>query len=159
MYEQISENELICERTISKIADDIDAQSRVQATLGDTYASVLKSNLCLNKDHKVWKTQKIYKKNHIVTNSIVKINLSNLPNLSHFKEIGENFWKFNRNPSAFPVENFHTRIFMKEPSTPQQVGQYITGDITIIKQSGWPIATTPSKRERVNQQKMFFYGK
>ena len=52
MYEQISENELICERTISKIADDIDAQARAQATLGDTYASVLKSNLCLNKDHK-----------------------------------------------------------------------------------------------------------
>jgi hypothetical protein len=52
MYDQISENELICERTISKIADDIDAQSRAQATQGDTYASVLKSNLCLNKDHK-----------------------------------------------------------------------------------------------------------
>jgi len=31
---------------------DIDAQARAQATLGDTYASVLKSNLCLNKDHK-----------------------------------------------------------------------------------------------------------
>jgi hypothetical protein len=27
---------------------------------------------------------------------------------------------------------------MKEPSTPQQVGQYITGDITIIKQAGGP---------------------
>jgi len=52
MYDQISENELICERTISKIADDMDAQSRAQATQGDTYASVLKSNLCLNKDHK-----------------------------------------------------------------------------------------------------------
>jgi hypothetical protein len=25
---------------------------------------------------------------------------------------------------------------MKEPSTPQQVGQYITGDITIIKRAG-----------------------
>ncbi len=75
---------------------------------------------------------------HIVTNSIVKINLSNLPKLSHFREIGETFRKFNRNPSAFPVENFHTRIFMKEPSTPQQVGQYITGDIIIIKQAGGP---------------------
>ena len=52
MYDQISENELICERTISKIVDDMDAQSRAQATQGDTYASVLKSNLCLNKDHK-----------------------------------------------------------------------------------------------------------
>jgi hypothetical protein len=52
MYDQISENELICERTISKIADDMDAQTRPQATQGDTYASVLKSNLCLNKDHK-----------------------------------------------------------------------------------------------------------
>jgi hypothetical protein len=52
MYDQISENELICERTISKITDDMDAQSRAQAAQGDTYASVLKSNLCLNKDHK-----------------------------------------------------------------------------------------------------------
>ncbi len=52
MYDQISENELICERTISKIADDMDAQSHAQATQGDTYASVLKSNLCPNKDHK-----------------------------------------------------------------------------------------------------------
>jgi hypothetical protein len=46
---------------------------------------------------------------------------------------------------------------MKEPSTPQQVGQHITGDITIIKQSGWPIATTPSERRRVNQQKAFLW--
>ena len=52
MYDQISENELICERTISKIADDMDAQSRAHATQGDTYASMLKSNLCPNKDHK-----------------------------------------------------------------------------------------------------------
>ena len=52
MYDQISENELICEKTISKIADDMDAQSRAQAAQGDTYASVLKSNLCLNKDLK-----------------------------------------------------------------------------------------------------------
>ncbi len=52
IYDQLSENELICERTISKIADDMDAQSRAQETQGDTYASVLKSNLCLNKDHK-----------------------------------------------------------------------------------------------------------
>ena len=52
MYDQISENEFFCERTISKIADDMDAQSRAQATQGDTYASVLKSNLCPNKDHK-----------------------------------------------------------------------------------------------------------
>ncbi len=52
MYDQISENDLICERTISKIADDMDAQSHTQATQEDTYASVLKSNLCLNKDHK-----------------------------------------------------------------------------------------------------------
>ncbi len=102
------------------------------------------------------KLRKITKKIHIVTNLIVKINLSNLPNLSHFREIGETFRKFNRNPRAFQVENFHTRIFMKEPSTPQQVGQHITGDITIIKQSGWPIATTPSERRRVNQQKMLF---
>jgi phosphoenolpyruvate carboxylase len=100
--------------------------------------------------------ENLKKKIHIVTNSIVKINLSNLPNLSHFREIGENFRKFNRNPSATKVENFHTRIFMKEPSTPQQVGQYITGDITTIKQSGWPITTTPSERKRVNQQKCFF---
>jgi hypothetical protein len=48
---------------------------------------------------------------------------------------------------------------MKEPSTPQQVGQCITGDITIIKQSGWTIATTPSERKRVNRQKLLFYGK
>ena len=96
------------------------------------------------------------KKIHIVTNSIVKINLSTLPNLSHFREIGETFRKFNRNPSAFQVENFHTRIFMKEPSKPQQVGQYNTGDITIIKQSGWPITTTPSERKRVNHQKPAF---
>jgi hypothetical protein len=52
MYDQISENELICERTINKIAGDMDAKSRAQATQGDTYASVLKSNLCPNKDHK-----------------------------------------------------------------------------------------------------------
>ncbi len=52
IYDQISENELICERTISKIADDMDAHSRAQATQGDTYASLLKSNMCLNKDHK-----------------------------------------------------------------------------------------------------------
>ncbi len=60
--------------------------------------------------------EKSKKKFHIVTNSIVKINLSTLPSLSHFREIGETFTKFNRNPSAFQVENFHTRIFMKEPS-------------------------------------------
>jgi hypothetical protein len=66
------------------------------------------------------------------------------------------FRKFNRNPSAIQVENFHTRIFMKEPSTPQQVVQYITGYIIIIKQSGWPIATTPFERKRVNQQNCFF---
>jgi hypothetical protein len=52
MYDQLSENELIFERTISKIADEMDAQSRAQATQGDTYASVLKSNFCSNKDHK-----------------------------------------------------------------------------------------------------------
>jgi len=103
--------------------------------------------------------ENLKKKIHIVTNSIVKINLSNLPNLSHFREIGETFRKFNRNPSAFQVENFHTQIDMKKPSTPQQVGQYITGDITIIKQSGWPIATTPSERKRVNRQNLLFYGK
>jgi hypothetical protein len=45
---------------------------------------------------------------------------------------------------------------MKEPSTPQQVGQYVTGNITTIKQSGWPITTTPSERKRVNQQNCFF---
>ena len=45
---------------------------------------------------------------------------------------------------------------MKEPSTPQQVGQYSTGDITIIKQSGWLITTTPSERKRVNRQKPAF---
>ena len=73
MYDQISENELICEGTISKIADDMDAQSRAQATQGDTYASVLKSNLCLNKDHKEWKTKKNLKKIHIVT----KVNSQN----------------------------------------------------------------------------------
>jgi len=50
------------------------------------------------------KLRKFTKKIHIVTNSIVKINLSNLPNLSHFREIGETFRKFNRNPSAFQVE-------------------------------------------------------
>ena len=100
--------------------------------------------------------EKSKKKIHIVTNSIVKINLSNLPNLSHFREIGETFRKFNRSPSASQVENFHTQIYMKEPSTPQQVGQYITGDITIIKQSGWLITTTPSERKRVNRQKPAF---
>jgi hypothetical protein len=44
---------------------------------------------------------------------------------------------------------------MKEPSTPQQVSQCSTGDI-IIKQSGWPITTTPSERKRVNHQKPAF---
>jgi hypothetical protein len=54
---------------------------------------------------RIKKTQKIkIKKNHIVTNSIVKTNLSNLPKLSHFREIGEKFRKFNRNPSAFQVD-------------------------------------------------------
>jgi hypothetical protein len=46
---------------------------------------------------------------------------------------------------------------MKAPSTPQQVGQDITGDITIIKQCGWPITTTTSERRRVNQQKAFLW--
>jgi len=45
---------------------------------------------------------------------------------------------------------------MKEPSTPQQVSQCSTGDINIIKQSGWPITTTPSERKRVNRQKPAF---
>jgi hypothetical protein len=52
-------------------------------------------------------SEKFTKKIHIVTNSIVKINLSNLPKLSHFREIGEKFRKFNRNPSAFQVDIIH----------------------------------------------------
>ena len=103
------------------------------------------------------KLRKFTKKIHIVTNSIVKINLSNLPKLSHFREIGEKFRKFNRNPSAFQVENFHTRIFMKEPSTPQQVGQYITGDITIIKQAGGP-SHLQHPRGGGSINKRLFYG-
>ena len=50
--------------------------------------------------------ENLQKKIHIVIKSIVKINLSTLPSLSHFRDIGETFRKFNRNPSAFQSGKF-----------------------------------------------------
>jgi hypothetical protein len=46
---------------------------------------------------------------------------------------------------------------MKESSTPQQVSQCSTGDINIIKQSGWPNKTTPSEEEAGQSTKTCFY--
>ncbi len=102
------------------------------------------------------KLRKFTKKIHIVTNSIVKVNLSNLPKLSHFREIGEKFRKFNRNPSAFQVEkcphsDIHEGAISTAAGRPVHHWQHHHHQA-----SGRPIATTPSKRRRVNQQKCFF---
>jgi hypothetical protein len=47
---------------------------------------------------------------------------------------------------------------MKEPSAPQQVGQYITGNITIIKQAGGP-SQLHHPRGGGSSTKKLFYGK
>jgi hypothetical protein len=47
---------------------------------------------------------------------------------------------------------------MKEPSAPQQVSQYITGNITIIKQAGGP-SQLHHPRGGGSSTKMLFYGK
>jgi len=46
---------------------------------------------------------------------------------------------------------------MTEPSTPQQAGQYITGDITIIKQAGGP-SQLQHPRGGGSINKKLFYG-
>jgi len=48
---------------------------------------------------------------------------------------------------------------MKEPSTPQQVGQYITGDITIIKQAGGPLQLHHPRGSGSIDKNLLLYGK
>jgi hypothetical protein len=102
------------------------------------------------------KNSENYKKIHIVTNSIVKINLSNMPKLSHFREIGENLgnlietqvlskWKY-------PHSDIHEGAIDTAAGRPVHHWRHHHHQA-----SGWPIASTTSERRRVNHQKAFLW--